>query len=86
MSTSDELPDVCIIDLDFYDKDIVVQLQELRKEYSSVKLIAHSDIDDEKVGKALLYIGFSSCLLIGSYVDDFKRAIDNAVNGSNILI
>ncbi|MDV4129817.1 DNA-binding response regulator [Elizabethkingia anophelis] len=68
------LPDVCIIDLDFYDKNILSQLQELKTQYPTIKLIAHSDIDDEKVGKALLDIGFTNYLLVGSDVDDFKRA------------
>lgn len=76
-----ELPKVCIIDLDFYDKQILSQLQKLRLEYPTIKLLSCSDIDNEKIGKAILDIGFSSCLLIGSDVDDFKRAIDKAVNG-----
>ena len=76
-----ELPRVCIIDLDFYSKHTLSQLQKLRLEYPTIKLLSHSDIDNEKVGKALLDIGFSSCLLVGSDVDDFKRAIDKAVNG-----
>lgn len=76
-----ELPKVCIIDLDFYHKQILSQLQKLRAEYPTIKLLSHSDIDNEKVGKALLDIGFSSCLLVGSDVDDFKRAIDKNVNG-----
>jgi len=71
-----KLPKFCIIDLDFYDQKVLKQLQKLRKEYPAIKLIAHSDIDDEKVGKSLLDIGFSSYLLIGSDVDDFKRAIE----------
>lgn len=69
------LPKVCIIDLDFYNKNILEQLQKLSSEYPSIKLIAHSDIDDEKVGKSLSDIGFSSYLLLGSDVDDFKRAL-----------
>ena len=76
-----ELPEACIIDLDFYDKNVLVQLLELRTKYPTIKLIAHSDIDDEKIGKYILDIGFSSYLLIGSDVDDLKRAIDKAVNG-----
>ncbi|OPC21531.1 histidine kinase [Elizabethkingia meningoseptica] len=71
-----ELPKVCIIDLDFYDKQIISKLQKLKLEYPTIKLIAHSDIDNEKVGKNLLNIGFSSCLLIGSDVDDFRNAIN----------
>lgn len=76
LSKLQELPKVCIIDLDFYDKQILSQLQKLRIEYPTIKLLSHSDIDNEKVGRALLDIGFSSCLLIGSDVDDFKRAIE----------
>ncbi|MBW3521747.1 MULTISPECIES: response regulator transcription factor [Flavobacteriales] len=75
------LPKTCIIDLDFYDKNILEQLQKLSSEYPSIKLIAHSDIDDDKVYKVLLDIGFLSCLLVGSDVDDFKRAIDSIDNG-----
>lgn len=76
LSALKALPEVCIIDLDFYDNQILDQLQKLRSEYPSIRLIAHSDIDDEKVGKALLNIGFSSCLLVGSDVADFKKNID----------
>lgn len=70
-----ELPKVCIIDLDFYDKSILTQLEEFRTKYPNIKLIAHSDIDNEKVGKKLLDIGFSSCLLIGSDAGNFRKAI-----------
>lgn len=80
LSKLHELPRVCIIDLDFYDKNIISQLQELKAKYPTIKLISHSDIDNEQVGKALLNIGFSSCLLIGSAVDDFKRAITSRCN------
>lgn len=76
LSSLNKIPKVCIVDLDFYDQNVLKQLQELRKEYPAIKLIAHSDIDDEKVGKSLLDIGFSSYLLLGSDVDDFKRAIE----------
>src|SRR5690606_14493611 len=41
------------------------------------------DIDNEKVGKTLLDIGFLSYLLIGSDVDNFRKAIDRVVNGFN---
>ena len=75
LSALKELPEVCVVDLDFYYKDVLAQLQELKTQYPTIKLIAHSDIDDEKVGKALLDIGFSSCLLIGSDADDFRRVI-----------
>lgn len=75
LSRLNTLPDICIIDLDFYEKHITSQLQILRAKYPTIKLLSHSDIDNEKVGKALLDIGFSSSLLVGSDVDDFKRAI-----------
>lgn len=75
LSSLNELPKFCIVDLDFYDQNVLKQLQELRKEYPSIKLVAHSDIDDEKVGKSLLEIGFSGYLLLGSDVDDFKKVI-----------
>ena len=68
------LPTVCIIDLNFYDKNVLKQLQELRTKYPAIKLIAHSDIDNKKIGKTLLDIGFSSYLLIGSDADDFIKA------------
>ncbi len=74
-----ELPEVCIIDLDFYDNQIISKLQKLRAKYPTVKLISHSDIDNEKIGKTLLDIGFSSCLLVGCDVDDFRRVIDKIV-------
>ena len=46
-----KLPEICIIDLDFYDKSILKQLQKLRNLYPTIQLIAHSDIDDEKMPK-----------------------------------
>lgn len=85
LSALKSLPEVCIIDLDFYDNQILDQLQKLRSEYPSVRLIAHSDIDNEKVGKALLDIGFSSCLLVGSDAEDFKRVIDKIFNSRKSL-
>jgi len=74
LSALKALPKVCIIDLDFYDRNVLVQLQELKTQYPTIKLIAHSDIDNEKIGRALLNIGFDSYLLIGSDKDDFKKA------------
>ncbi|MFC4685866.1 DNA-binding response regulator [Epilithonimonas pallida] len=74
------LPNVCIIDLDFYDKNVLAQLRELKTLYPSIKLIAHSDIDNEEVGKNLLDIGFSSYLLVGSNADDFRRVIEIQTN------
>ena len=81
LSSLNELPKICIIDLDFYDKNVLAQVQELRTEYPTIKLIAHSDIDAEKVVKPLFEIGFSSYLLIGSDTDDFKKAIEVVING-----
>lgn len=75
LSSLAELPNVCIFDLDFYDKNILAQLKEFRTKYPNIKLIAHSDIDNEKIGKTLLDIGFSSYLLIGSDVDNFRKVI-----------
>lgn len=73
LSSLKTIPDVCIIDLDFSDKDIAMQLRELRSQYSTMKFIAHSDIDDEKVIKMLFEFGFSKYVLIG---EDIKKAID----------
>ena len=81
LSTLKELPKVCLIDLDFYDKNVLKQLQELRTKYPALKLIAHSDIDEEKTIKIILAIGFSGYLLIGSDADDFKKAIETVING-----
>ena len=75
-SALNELPKICIIDLDFYDKNILSQLQKLRVLFPTIKLIAHSDVDTEKTIKALLKIGFAGYLLIGSDVEDFKKAIE----------
>ena len=79
LSSLNELPKICIIDLDFYNKNVFVELQELRTKYPTIKLIAHSDIDDEKVGMEILDIGFSNYLLIGSGADDFRIAIEKAI-------
>jgi len=80
LSALKEFPKVCIIDLDFYDKNVLLQLQELRAEYPSIKLIAHSDNDSEKAVKSLLELGFDGYLLIGSDTDDFKKAIEGVYN------
>ncbi len=53
LSELNEPPNVSIIDLDFYDRNVLAQIQELRTEYPTIKLIAHSDIDAEKVVKPL---------------------------------
>ena len=75
LSTLNTLPDICIIDLDFYDKQILKQLQKLKTQYPTIKLIAHSDIDNEKIWKTLSKIGFSNYLLIGSDVEAFRKSI-----------
>lgn len=75
------LPNICIIDLDFYDKNVLAQLQELRKQYPSINLIAHSDIDTENTVVSLLEIDFAGYLLIGSDASDFKKAIEVVING-----
>lgn len=78
LSSLKTLPDICIIDLDFFDKGIVKRLRELRSRYPTLKLIAYSDIDDEKIIKELSGIGFSKYVLIGN---DMKKAIEGVVNG-----
>ena len=78
LSALKELPKVCIIDLDFYNKNVLEQLQKLRTQYPTIKLIAHSDIDTEKTVKSLLEIGFAGYLLIGRDADDFRKAIEVA--------
>ena len=81
LSALKTLPNVCIIDLDFYNKNVLAQLQELRTQYPTINLIAHNDIDAEKAVKPLLEIGFTGYLLIGSDADDFKKAIEVIING-----
>ena len=81
LSALKTLPNVCIIDLDFYNKNVLAQLQELRTQYPTIKLIAHADIDAEKAVKPLLKIGFGGYMLIGSDTDDFKKAIETVING-----
>ncbi|WP_444660044.1 DNA-binding response regulator [Flavobacterium columnare] len=81
LSALKTLPQVCVIDLDFYDKNILTQLQELRTQYPTIKLIVHSDIDAEETVKSILKIGFAGYLLIGSDADDFKKAIEVVISG-----
>ncbi len=81
LCTLQALPNVCIIDLDFYDKNVLVELKELRTKYPNIKLIAHSDIDDEKIVKAILERCFSGYLLVGSATDEIKTAIDVIYQG-----
>ncbi|ADY52104.1 response regulator receiver protein [Pseudopedobacter saltans DSM 12145] len=80
LSALKSLPQVCIIDLDFYDSNVLTELRKLRKKYPSVKLIAFSEKDSEQSVKTLLNIGFEGYLLIGSDTDDFKKAIDVVTN------
>jgi len=81
LSALKELPQVCIIDLDFYNKNVLVQLRELRTKYPTIKLIAHSDIGTKKMVRSLLELGFDGYLLIGSDADDFQKAIEGVCNG-----
>lgn len=78
LSSLTTLPNICIIDLDFSDKDIMKQIRELRCQYPTLKLIAQSDMDDEKIIRELAELGFSKYVLIGS---DMKKTIDGVVNG-----
>ena len=80
LSSLKSLPEVCIIDLDFYDKNVLAELQELRIKYPSIKLIAFSDKDSDQAVKSLLEIGFVGYLLIGSDAEDFKKAIEVVSN------
>jgi len=80
LSALKSLPTVCIIDLDFCDKNVLAELQELHTKYPSMKLIAFSDKDSERAVKPLLEIGFAGYLLIGSDADDFKKAIEGVSN------
>ena len=81
LSALEKLPNVCIIDLDFYERNVLEQLRELKAKYPNIKLIAHSDMDTEKAVKPLLEIGFAGYLLIGSDANDFKKAIEGVSNG-----
>jgi DNA-binding NarL/FixJ family response regulator len=80
LSALKELPKVCIIDLDFYDKNVLAQLQELRTQYPTIKLIAIV-ILMRKSRETSFGNWFYSYLLIGSDTDDFKKAIDVVING-----
>lgn len=80
LSALEKLPNVCIIDLDFYERNVLEQLRELKAKYPNIKLIAHSDMDTEKAVKPLLEIGFAGYLLNGSDTDDFKKAIDTVAD------
>lgn len=76
LSTLQELPDACIIDLDFYEHNVLKQLRELKSQHPSIRLIAHSDIDDNETANTLLEIGIESYLLLGSDANNFINAIE----------
>lgn len=77
LSSLRTLPDICIVDLDFFNKNIMKQLRELRSEYPTLKLLAHSDIDNENIIKKLSGLEFSKYVLIGN---DMKKVIDSVIN------
>lgn len=81
LSALKSLPNVCIIDLDFYDSNVLAQLRELKSKYPNIKLIAFSDKESEQAVIPLLEIGFDSYMLIGSDANDFKTAIEGGING-----
>lgn len=80
LSALTELPQVCIIDLNFSDSNVLVQLHELKAKYPAIKLIVHSDNDNEKIITSLLKVGFDSYLLIGSDTEDLQTAIEGVCN------
>lgn len=81
LSALEELPQICIFDLDFSNNTILAQLHELKLEYPAIRFIAHSDEDSEQIVTALLEIGFDSYLLIGSDKEDFLTAIKGVCDG-----
>ena len=76
LSALEELPQICIFDLDFSNNTILTQLRELKLKYPTIKFIAHSDDDSEETVSDLLEIGFDSYLLIGIDKEDFLTAIE----------
>lgn len=81
LSALEELPQVCVFDLDFSNGTILTQLRELKLKYPTIKFIAHSDDDSEETVSDLLEIGFDSYLLIGSDKEDFLTAIEGVCDG-----
>ncbi len=81
LSALKQLPQICIIDVDFYDNAVLAKLQKLRTTYPTILLIAHSDMDTEKAVKPLLEMGFAGYLLMGSDADDFRKSIEEVYNG-----
>lgn len=76
LSASRELPKAIIVDLNFDDRNLQVQLRELKSSYPNISLIAYGDSDADETVKALTEIGIKSYLLIGSDAEDFKRVIE----------
>ena len=81
LSVLEELPKVCVFDLDFSNSTILTQLRELKLKYPAIKFIAHNDDDSEKTVTDLLEIGFESYLLISSDKEDFLAAIEGVCHG-----
>ncbi len=76
LASLQELPEVCIIDLDFYNGNILNQLRKLKTELPTIRLIVHTDIDDNEMVNTLFGIGIESCLLLGSDANDVINAIE----------
>ncbi|KOS06159.1 histidine kinase [Flavobacterium akiainvivens] len=76
LSALAELPQVCIINLDFSDSNVLAQLHELKAKYPTLKLIAHSDDDSEQIVTTLLEIGIDGYLLIGTDAEELQTAIE----------
>lgn len=80
LSALEKLPQVCIVDLNFSDSNLLVQLQELRAKYPTLKLIAHSDDNSQQTVIALLEIGIDGYLLIGTDTEELLTAIERVCN------
>ncbi|WES99899.1 DNA-binding response regulator [Chryseobacterium arthrosphaerae] len=80
LSILNEMPQVCIIDLDFSDKNALAQLHELKGKYPTLKLIAHSDDDSEQIVTTLLEIGIDGYLFIGTDAEELQTAVEGVCN------
>lgn len=80
LSALEELPQVCILDLDFSDSNVLAQLHELKIKYPTLKLIAHNDDDSEQIVTILLEVGFDGYLLIGTDAEELPTAIEGVCN------
>ncbi|HAT3992846.1 TPA: response regulator transcription factor [Elizabethkingia anophelis] len=80
LSALEKLPQICIIDLDFSDSNVLAQLHELKAKYPTLKLIAHSDDDSEQIVTSLLEIGIDGYLLIGTDAEELQTAIEGVCN------